>query len=283
MLFPLLFLFSSLKSNKFTSLLIAQMQERHKDRALYFKEQGVTTLKYVVPYVNSVKNIDKNSRVLEVGCGEGGNLSPFLDMGCEVVGVDISTSQIEKAKEYLQEGKYEKWQVIARDIYRMSVEEVGKFDLIFLRDVIEHIPNQEEFFKIIKVFLKDEGVIFFGFPPWRMPFGGHQQVCKSKLLSLLPYYHILPYGIYKAVLRLFGEDEKIIESLVEIKDTGISISRFKRLIKKENYKVLKQTYFLINPNYETKFGLKRRVLPSIFQIPHLCDFYTTAMYCIIKK
>ena len=259
------------------------MQERHKDRALYFKEQGVTTLKYVVPYVNSVKKIDKNSRVLEVGCGEGGNLSPFLDMGCEVVGVDISATQIEIAKKYLEEGKYEKWQVIAKDIYKMSPDDIGQFDLIFLRDVIEHIPNQEVFFKIIKQFLTDDGVIFFGFPPWRMPFGGHQQICQNKFLSLLPFYHILPYGIYKGILKMFGEDAQTIESLVEIKDTGISISRFKRLIKKEKFKVLKETYYLINPNYETKFGLKGRVLPGALKVPHLCDFYTTALYCVIKK
>lgn len=259
------------------------MQERHKDRSLYFKEQGVTTQKYVVPYVNAIKKIDKTSRVLEVGCGEGGNLSPFLDMGCHVVGVDISSSQIEKAKEYLQEAKYENWEVIARDIYKVCPDEIGQFDLIFLRDVIEHIPNQEEFFKIIKSFLKEDGVIFFGFPPWRMPFGGHQQICQSKFLSLFPFFHILPYGIYKGILKLFGEDDQTIESLIEIKDTGISISRFNRLIKREKFKVLKQTYYLINPNYETKFGLKERILPAVFKIPHLCDFYTTAIYCIIKK
>jgi SAM-dependent methyltransferase len=259
------------------------MQERHKDRELYFKEQGVTTLKYVVPYVNSVKTIDENSRVLEVGCGEGGNLTPFLDMGTEVVGVDISRTQIEKATEYLTKNKYEKWQVIAKDIYKVSPDEIGQFDLIFLRDVIEHIPNQKEFFKIIKQFLKDDGVIFFGFPPWRMPFGGHQQICQSKFLSVLPYFHILPYSVYKRILKLFGEDQQTIKSLIEIKDTGISIARFNRLVKKENFEVLKQTSYLINPNYETKFGLKKRVLADGLKIPFVCDFYTTAIYSVIKK
>jgi 2-polyprenyl-3-methyl-5-hydroxy-6-metoxy-1,4-benzoquinol methylase len=259
------------------------MQERHKDRALYFKEQGETTLKYVIPYVDSVKKISAQTRVLEVGCGEGGNMSPFLDMGCEVVGVDISVTQIEKATQYLKEAKYTKWQAVALDIYQVSPEELGEFDLIFLRDVIEHIPNQAAFFKIIKAFLKKDGVIFFGFPPWRMPFGGHQQICASKYLSMLPFFHILPYAVYKGVLSLFGESEETINSLLEIKDTGISISKFKSLVKQENFKVLKETYYLINPNYETKFGLKQRVLPPFFRIPHLCDSYTTAMYSIIKK
>ncbi len=259
------------------------MQERHKDRALYFKEQGETTSKYVIPYVDSVKKISTQTRVLEVGCGEGGNMSPFLDMGCEVVGVDISVTQIEKATQYLKEAKYTKWQAIALDIYQVSPEELGEFDLIFLRDVIEHIPNQAAFFKIIKAFLKKDGVIFFGFPPWRMPFGGHQQNCDNKWLSSMPYYHVLPEFLYKGILRIFGESQEKIDALLEIKETGISISRFKSLLKKENFKVLKETYYLINPNYETKFGLKQKVLPAFFRIPHLCDSYTTAMYSIIKK
>lgn len=39
-----------------------------------------------------------------------------------------------------------------------------KFDLIILKDVIEHIPNQEKFIPYIKQFLKPGGRIFFGFP-----------------------------------------------------------------------------------------------------------------------
>ena len=52
----------------------------------------------------------------------------------------------------------------------------------------------------LKILLKDKGQIFFGFPPWYMPFGGHQQVAHKKWTSKLPYYHILPMPIYKAIL-----------------------------------------------------------------------------------
>ena len=259
------------------------MQERHKDRELYFKEQGVTTKKYVIPYVQQFVDFNEKTRVLEVGCGEGGNMTPFLDLGCETVGVDISESQIKNAQTFLDKFNYANFKVLACDIYKVDENEIGQFDFIFLRDVIEHIPNQEEFFKIIKRFLSPKGIIFFGFPPWRMPFGGHQQICKSKFLSLLPYYHILPYPVFKGILKMFGEDEETITSLVEIKDTGISKSRFYRCIKKENYIVLKDTHFLINPNYETKFNLKGRELWNLAKIPHISDFYTTAVYCVISK
>ena len=228
------------------------MQERHIDRKLYFNEQSITTEKYVIPYIREIRNIDTNSVILEVGCGEGGNLEPFLKMGCKVYGIDILDHQIQ-------------------------------IDVIFLRDVIEHIPDQQKFMHFIKSFLKADGVIFFGFPPWRMPFGGHQQVCQHKLLSKLPYFHLLPQFLYSGVLKLFGESQALIDGLAEVKETGISIQEFFRYLKKSGFEIVRENHFLINPNYEIKFNLKPRLLPPIFKIPWLCDFYTTAIYCVAKK
>ena len=259
------------------------MQERHKDRKQYFIEQGITTRKYVVPYISEFKSVTDKLRVLEIGCGEGGNLIPFLEIGCEVVGVDLNSKQIANARGFIKENYQDsKVTLLDQNIYELGTNEIGSFDIVMLRDVIEHIPNQAKFFKHLKSFLKPDGVVFFGFPPWCMPFGGHQQVCKSKFLSKLPYFHLLPYPLYKFVLKIFGETNHKIESLIEIKDTGIGISKFQRLVKKENYTFLKKTFYLINPNYEVKFGLKKRVQFKVIQaIPYLRDFLTTCVYCVI--
>src|SRR5690625_2338506 len=83
------------------------MQKRHLDRYQYFKEQAYTTEKYVIPYLSDFGEIDSESRILEIGCGEGGNLKPFVEMGCEVVGVDISERKIDLAESYLgEDGNY---------------------------------------------------------------------------------------------------------------------------------------------------------------------------------
>lgn len=72
------------------------MQERHIDRKRYFEEQAQTCRKYYIPYIkNHIGHLPH--KVLEVGCGEGGNLLPFAESGCEVVGVDIARSRIEQA------------------------------------------------------------------------------------------------------------------------------------------------------------------------------------------
>ncbi|MEM6964512.1 MAG: class I SAM-dependent methyltransferase [Bacteroidota bacterium] len=260
------------------------MQVRHQDRKIYFKEQIYTTQKYVIPYIEKHMKINASTRVLEIGCGEGGNLEPFLDIGCQVVGIDLNRGKIEKGRTYFNSHeKKDNIQFILKDIYKINTEEVGKFDLIIMRDVIEHIHDQEKFMGYVKVFLKDSGKIFFGFPPWQMPFGGHQQVCKNKLASKLPYYHLLPTSVYAGMLKMFGEPQSRIDNLLEVKETGISIERFESILRKENYVIDEKTPFLINPNYETKFNLTpRKQLTIIAALPYVRNFFTTCSYYLIS-
>lgn len=259
------------------------MQKRHKNKIQYFEEQEKTTKKFVIPFISELIKINAETAVLEIGCAEAGNLKPFLDLGCKATGIDISCGRIALAKEFYKNHKNgENLQLICEDIYK--VDPSGKkFDIIIMRDVIEHIPNQLKFMGFIKQFLNPDGKFFLAFPPWQNPFGGHQQICKSKILSKTPYFHLLPNLLYKFILKLFGENKPSIEELLFIKETGISIERFERILKQKNYNIDKRTYYFINPNYETKFGLKPRQQNKIIaSIPWLRNFFTTAMYYVIS-
>ena len=44
--------------------------------------------------------------------------------------------------------------------------------------------------------------------------------------------------------------------MIEIKETGISIERFEKIVDETGYKVVNKTHYLINPIYEYKFGWK---------------------------
>ncbi|MEO1261069.1 MAG: class I SAM-dependent methyltransferase [Bacteroidota bacterium] len=259
------------------------MQKRHSTKKQYFTEQGITTKKHVIPYVEPFVTIDENTRVLEIGCGEAGNLVPFIERGCECVGVDLNGKKLELGQSYIEEilpGK--KIALLKANIYDVTEKEIGTFDFIFMRDVIEHIIDQKKFLAYVKRFLSPGGRIFFGFPPWYMPFGGHQQVCKNKIAAKLPYYHLLPKPLYVGLLKMFGENEATIKALLEVKETGISIERFNRIIKENNFKVDRRTYFLFNPNYEIKFGVRPRKQFSIISVlPFFRNFFTTCCYCLI--
>ena len=259
------------------------MHDRHSNKQRYFKEQSYTTKNHIIPYLTEVMSIDENTSILEVGCGEGGNLMPFLDMGCKrIVGVDLSETKIQLARDFYKDHpSLNRIEFISADIY--NIETLGKFDLIFTKDVIEHIHDQARFMKRMVDFLGENGRFFLAFPPWYNPFGGHQQMCKSKFLSKLPYFHLLPGPIYKWILKAFGESDLKISNLMEIKETGISIERFEKIIHRNEYQIDRKTYYFINPNYEVKFKLKpRKQAKLIGMIPFIRNFFTTANYYILS-
>lgn len=259
------------------------MQERHTNREKYFNEQAITSEKYVLSFIKEVLTIDENTSVLEIGCGEGGNLKPFLDIGCKrIVGVDMSKGKIDNANLYFSNHSNKKSiEFISANIY--DIDNIGQFDIIISRDVLEHIHGQERFMQFVKKFLKPEGKFYLGFPPWQNPFGGHQQMCENKFLSMLPFFHILPASMYKFILKIFGEQEFRINELLEIKETGITIERFEKILKYTGYKIDKSIFYFINPNYEIKFGLKPiKQLKILSSIPYLRNFIITTNYYIVS-
>nr|WP_293835119.1 class I SAM-dependent methyltransferase [uncultured Arsenicibacter sp.] len=259
------------------------MFEFHKDRIAYFHQQTINAEKYVIPFIEETFALRPGMRVMEVGSGEGGVLKAFTNRGCIGVGVELVASKVDIARQMMaEEIAAGKATFSQKDIYLVDIrQEFGDlFDLIVLKDVIEHIHDQERCLQLLKTFLKPGGAIYFGFPPWQMPFGGHQQVCRNKLLSTLPYYHLLPRPVYAAFLRAFGQEPR---DLLEIKDTGISIERFERIVKRTGYRTANRRHYLINPIYEFKFKLKpREQFGLITHIPYLRNFVTTCVYYLIQ-
>lgn len=116
-----------------------------------------------------------------------------------------------------------------------------------------------------------------------MPFGGHQQICRSKILSHMPFIHLLPTAVYRFLLKVFGEDDDCIKELLSIQKTRISIERFEGFLKKTNLLIQNRTLWLVNPHYKIKFGLSPRKLNrKIAHIPFIRDFLTTSCFYILK-
>lgn len=263
------------------------MYEFHRDKARYFNYQYLTARDYIIPFVELATPLRAGMRVLEIGCGEAGVLKAFLERGCECTGVDLAADRIELAREFLadyQDGSRVRF--FSKNIYDADTAgDFGyRFDLIILKDVIEHIHDQARFMERMQDFLAPGGVVFFGFPPWQMPYGGHQQICDTRLLAALPYYHLLPARAYRFVLGLFEKKPVKIANLMEIHQTGISIERFERIVAGKGYRQLLRRYYLINPIYQYKFGIRPREQAIwIAKIPVLRNFFTTCMYYLIEK
>lgn len=263
------------------------MIELQTDHNRYFQQQYDTTVEFIIPFIEREKLIEKGMRFLEVGSGYGGICKAFADKGCNVTGIELLDHVSSIAKEFLKaEISARQVNIINRNVYDIDPDKNPdeKYDIILLKDTIEHIHHQEVFVKHIIKFLKPNGVIFFAFPPWFMPYGGHQQSLDSKFLDKLPYFHILPMPIYKAILKMFGEVPGRIADAAEVKETQISINRFERITREAGFTVAQRELYLINPSYKYKFGAKpRKQYGWIAALPWLRDFVTTTCYYVLKK
>jgi SAM-dependent methyltransferase len=261
------------------------MQRRHQDRQQYFNELANTSRTYYIDYLKPYLTLTPQTRVLEIGCGEGGNLLPFAEAGCRVKGIDLNDLRIEQAQQFFAaaglQGLFVNENFITAD---KPTTEDERFDLILIHDVVEHIeqPYKQDFFSHISPFLKCDGIIFIGFPAWQMPFGGHQQICHG-FVSKIPFIHLLPTPLYTSLLKLSGERERDIQELLSIKRSAMTIEHFEQLCRTTGYTLIKKTLWFINPHYEQKFNLKPRRLPKLLgQIPWFRNFYTTSAFYLLK-
>lgn len=259
---------------------------QHASIDVRFQQQYDNSRTYLIPFIEHVMPLANGMQVLEIGCGEGGVLKAFTDRGITCLGVDLNEARIQHAHRLMRaEIDAGLASFITQNVYDQAFAQRYReaFDLILLKDTIEHIPEQQRFIPYLRQFLRPSGRIFFGFPPWYMPFGGHQQICQNKLLSFLPYYHLLPRPVYRALLRAGREAPRTIQELMEIKDTGISIERFERILRAANLQVDRRTLFLINPIYRYKFGIHvRKQAAFITAIPGLRNIFSTAAWYLVR-
>ena len=257
------------------------MQARHNDRKLYFEELALTSSEFYLSYLNKFKKIGKNLKVLEIGCGEGGNLLPFAEQGCSVAGMDLNKTKINTGNEYFAALKFG-CDLVCCDFF--GYKSAYKFDIIIIHDVIEHIPSDKKrkFMRLTIALLNSDGVIFFAFPPWQMPFGGHQQICRS-IISKIPFIHLLPQRLYTAILRVSGENSDCIKELLSIREAKMPIERFEKLYKSVGLRCVDRTMWFINPHYKQKFNLTpRRQSKIISHLPYIRNYFTTSCFYVLK-
>lgn len=256
------------------------MQKRHTDRYRYFREEAATTEKYFIPYLSEFIDVGDIS-VLEVGCGEGGNLLPFARRGCRVVGVDLSEQRVRQAESFFSR-ECAAGTFICDDV--MHYRGDGRlFDLIVCHDVVEHIPEKGKMLLALKRLLAPGGRLFVAFPAWQMPFGGHQQIARSWVVSHLPFVHLLPELAFCLMLRLFGEDASKINELIGIRRTRCTVEMFEREAAYAGYTVCDRRLWLVNPHYEVKFGLRPiRLCRQLSALPYIRNFMASSCFYVVR-
>lgn len=102
-----------------------------------------------------VEQSDRSLRILEVGCGNAVVLRRLKGLGHDVVGIDPSPIAEQSGLKHGIE--------IIPDFLQPGLG-IGKFDLIFSIDVLEHAFNPEEFMALCFEYLDVEGTVIASVP-----------------------------------------------------------------------------------------------------------------------
>ena len=172
---------------------------------------------YLLPWLGHIP-----ARVLDLGCGDGGVAAELRRQGATTVGRDLFRF---------------KWPPGDWELADARRPQSGQFDLIVLRDVLEHVGAKGEVLVRAKDALATHGRIFVSFPPYRSPYGGHQQS------ELNTWYRFLPWLHWHPRLR-------------HIRKTGLTMRRFERLAQDCGLRVIKQRRYIIRPFVALRYGLK---------------------------
>ncbi len=246
------------------------MAEKH------FYEQEEYTNDYLVSYfekhIPSFQN--KNIKLLEIGCAEGGTLSSLSKMEYHIDGLELETDRAEIAKKNLPASV----QVIVGDITNRKIITTldKKYDIIIMRDVIEHIEKKEEAIENVLRLLNPEGILFLTFPLKFSPYAGHQQNFKT-LLRFYIYITLFPSFLIKLICNIFNEKNRI-AGLLYLKKCALSYRMLKKLISKKGT-IFNVDFFISRPVFKQRFGWP---IIKMVNIPVLREF---AMGCelLIKK
>jgi SAM-dependent methyltransferase len=102
----------------------------------------------------------QGKRVLDLGCGAGGNCLAFARAGAEVAGVDFSTNQIEKARSLCAGLDSVRFHVSDLLQFTESQPE-SSYDVVFSSFVLLYIDRLESLFAQIRRILRPGGVFVF--------------------------------------------------------------------------------------------------------------------------
>lgn len=128
--------------------------------------QVYKTSNQLVKILKKLKLINKNSEILDIGCGVG-RLEYKLAKEVELcIGVDIAPSMIALAKKYTKAENVDFIIVNGKDLTDLGNRQ---FNLIFSMIVFQHLPRDtfENYIKESYKHLKSNGKLFFQIPIYR--------------------------------------------------------------------------------------------------------------------
>lgn len=129
--------------------------------------------------------------VLDIGCGKGELDINMAHNVKTITGIDIRLRRIQSAQKHSKHIKNAEF--ITMSIFDLN--EIEKYDVIILSDVLEHVEKQKELLKKSLTLLRGDGIMFVSTPNRLWPIEAHTD---------LPFLGYLPMDVADRYAKLFG-------------------------------------------------------------------------------
>lgn len=119
--------------------------------------QGGLVLDYLAEQGISIRD----TRVLDLGCGNGGYSCAMINAGARVVSIDLKQPKT----------------ILTAFVMGNALQlpfASGSFSLVFCASLIEHVPAPAQLLVEVRRLLTPTGSAYLSFPPFYSPVGGHQ-------------------------------------------------------------------------------------------------------------
>lgn len=207
-------------------------------RAGYYNYEGdhYTEGKNMDMYLSGIKKFKPSGNLLDVGCATGLFMLRAEDAGFDVYGVDVSDYAVGIAQKRF-----------GKRVVKSSIEESrfseGKFDVVTMFDVIEHLKDPRKVLKQVRTFMKDDGMLVIN--------TGDADSLIAKIMGKHWHYFIPPQHFFyfseKTLTRLLTESGFIVKK-VERKGKWVSLRYLFHLARQIQNDIVGQVGFALVGN-----------------------------------
>jgi SAM-dependent methyltransferase len=155
-----------------------------------------------------------------------------------------------------------------------------QFDIVVLHDVFEHLEEKDRILAALRTYMKPDGVLLITFPPYFSAYGAHQQHCITPW-ARLPFIHLLPFVVSRALPSLKGEYPSVIEEVQKLHRQKMGMRSFERIAADGGLRVHRKRAYFISPNH-IRFGLRPVPAGPIASVPVIGEVLCTGVAYLLK-
>ncbi len=129
----------------------------------------------IIGSVIAQMQLPENARILEIGCGTGGNLKMLSSYG-RVDAIEMNPDAVA----LVQKEHGESVRVIQGLLPGVSTDMVGQYDLVCMFDVLEHIEDESAVLTDVRSLLNSTGKLIVTVPAYQWLWGTHDEFLHHK-------------------------------------------------------------------------------------------------------